>query len=109
MKFSTIAAFAAVLSFPNLSHAITCEALQAEIEGKFRAGGIPSVTLLIVGPNDVAPDKVAVGTCENGSKRIVRLLGSTRASGERPSRITTECKEGFAGPDCKQRAPALKQ
>lgn len=87
------------------AHAISCEELKAEIDQKFRAGGITSFTLTIADAAASAPGRV-VGTCGNGNSKIlyVPAAGSTegRSTSPRPV-LLTECKAGFSGPDCKRR------
>lgn len=101
------------------AHADTCEAIQAQIDAKLRAGGLTAYTLSTVDLDAATPGKV-VGSCGFGRKKIVYLAGSAgapataqttpppsagRSTAARPGDelIVTECKDGFIGPDCKQR------
>ena len=48
-----------------------CEELKQEIEVKIQAAGVTSYTLEIV-PNDEVHDaSMVVGSCENGTKKII--------------------------------------
>lgn len=48
-----------------------CEELKQEIEVKIQASGVNSYTLEIVPADEVEDPAMVVGSCENGSKRIV--------------------------------------
>jgi Protein of unknown function (DUF1161) len=88
------------------SHALSCDDLKAEIDQKFRAGGITSFTLTIADAASSGPGRV-VGTCGNGNSKIlyVPAAGSAESRPGTPRPVVlTECKPGFSGPDCKQRA-----
>jgi len=99
------------------SYGITCEALKSEINQKIKAAGVANYSLVLVETEAGAPGKV-VGSCDNGKKKIVYFQNaSTRtpndatspvASGgpnvkRKTEKVLTECKEGYSGPDCKQR------
>jgi hypothetical protein len=95
-----------------------CQTLQAEIDAKIRAAGVASFTLLTVDSSADVPGRV-VGTCGQGSKKIVYLAGTSAAAPGRPASspapaakvvstvraepILTECKDGSVsvGGDCK--------
>lgn len=50
----------------------SCEELQAEIDAKIRANGVPVYTLSIVdAANAATAEGKIVGRCEGGTKRIV--------------------------------------
>lgn len=51
-----------------------CNELKAEIDAKITANGVASFTTTIV-DKDAAVDGEVVGTCENGSKKIVYKRG----------------------------------
>lgn len=118
--------FIALFSFLSVAasscHAVECESLKLEIERKIKASGVTNFTLQLAEATASAPGKL-VGTCENASKRIYYVKGTTN---EAPSRqavpsskdrgasgkpgapaVLTECKAGFTGPDCqfRQKAP----
>ncbi|MDO7896710.1 DUF1161 domain-containing protein [Pseudomonas citrulli] len=48
-----------------------CEELKAEIETKIQAQGVTSYTLEIVTNDEVHDKNMVVGTCENGTKKII--------------------------------------
>lgn len=49
----------------------SCEELKAEIEAKIQAAGVPSYTLEIVPAAEATDPSMVVGSCENGSRRII--------------------------------------
>ena len=95
----------AVLATVTASHANNCEPIRAQIEAKYRAGGIQNFSLVTVDAAASAPGKV-VGSCSNGTKRIVFSTPgpssaaaasapgapAPRSTAEKP--ILTECKDG---------------
>ncbi|MBF7728840.1 DUF1161 domain-containing protein [Pseudomonas sp. N040] len=48
-----------------------CAELKAEIEAKIQAAGVPSYTLEIVANDEVKDQATVVGSCENGSRKII--------------------------------------
>ena len=48
-----------------------CEELKAEIEAKIQANNVSSYTLEIVTNDEVQDQNMVVGTCENGTKKII--------------------------------------
>ncbi len=48
-----------------------CEELKAEIEAKIQAQNVSSYTLEIVRNDEVHDQNMVVGTCENGTKKII--------------------------------------
>jgi hypothetical protein len=48
-----------------------CEELKAEIEAKIQAQNVSSYTLEIVSNEEVHDQNMVVGTCENGTKKII--------------------------------------
>jgi hypothetical protein len=106
-----------VLPVPGLADS-RCQTLQGEIDAKIRASGVTVFTLLTVDTSADVPGRV-VGSCGQGSKKIVYLTGVTAAAPGRPASapapagkvvstvraapILTECKDGSVtvGGDCK--------
>jgi hypothetical protein len=60
---------------PALAQPKDCGELKAEIDAKITANGVTSFTTTIVNKDDEVDGKV-VGTCENGTKKIVYKRGS---------------------------------
>ena len=48
-----------------------CEELKQEIEVKIQAAGVTSYTLEIVPNAEVKDQNMVVGSCENGTKKII--------------------------------------
>lgn len=48
-----------------------CEELKAEIEAKIQAQNVSSYTLEIVRNDEVHDQNMVVGSCENGTKKII--------------------------------------
>lgn len=48
-----------------------CDELKTEIEAKIQASGVTSYTLEIVPNGEVTDPNMVVGSCENGSKKII--------------------------------------
>jgi hypothetical protein len=48
-----------------------CEELKAEIEAKIQAQSVSSYTLEIVSNEEVHDENMVVGSCENGTKKII--------------------------------------
>ncbi|WP_110951736.1 DUF1161 domain-containing protein [Pseudomonas bohemica] len=48
-----------------------CEELKAEIEAKIQAQNVSSYTLEIVGNDEAQDPNMIVGTCDNGTKKII--------------------------------------
>ncbi|MES2819272.1 MAG: DUF1161 domain-containing protein [Pseudomonadota bacterium] len=61
----------ALLASPLWAAPKPCEALKQEIEVKIQAAGVRSYTLEIVPAAEATDPGMVVGSCENGSKRIV--------------------------------------
>jgi hypothetical protein len=77
-----------------------CEPLRQQIEAKFKANGVARVQLQVVDAAASSAGRV-VGTCERGSRKIVRLADGPGASPEpaqaangKSAPILTECKDG---------------
>ncbi|WP_044873377.1 DUF1161 domain-containing protein [Pseudomonas sp. LFM046] len=49
----------------------SCEELKQEIEVKIQAAGVTSYTLEIVPNDEVKDQSMVVGSCENGTKKII--------------------------------------
>ncbi|WP_232540359.1 DUF1161 domain-containing protein [Azohydromonas aeria] len=88
------------------ARASNCEPIQAEIEAKFRAGGVERFTLSTVDAEAEVPGRV-VGRCDQGRRKIVYLPGTDapgaatapaapRATAPAPRRreVITECRDG---------------
>lgn len=54
-----------------------CEELKTEIETKIQANNVSSYTLEIVANEDVHDENLVVGTCENGTKKIIYQKNDT--------------------------------
>ncbi|MFJ5300732.1 DUF1161 domain-containing protein [Pseudomonas sp. NPDC088368] len=48
-----------------------CDELKAEIEAKIQAQNVSSYTLEVVSNEEVHDQNMVVGTCENGTKKII--------------------------------------
>lgn len=48
-----------------------CEELKAEIEVKIQAAGVAAYTLEIVPASEVEDPNMVVGSCENGTRKIL--------------------------------------
>jgi hypothetical protein len=48
-----------------------CEELKTEIEAKIQAANVNAYTLEIVSNDDVHDQNMVVGSCENGTKKII--------------------------------------
>lgn len=54
-----------------------CEQLQAEIDAKIKANGVPVYTLSIIdAANEAGAEGKIVGSCDGGTKRIVYVRGA---------------------------------
>ena len=68
-RWMTMLAFVASGSLQAAPKA--CDELKAEIEAKIQAAGVASYTLEIVPASEVRDPGMVVGSCENGSRRII--------------------------------------
>lgn len=92
------------------SHADNCEAIRSSIESKFRAGGVQSFALVVVDA-DAGVSGRKVGTCANGTRKIVYSAAPAAArpvsAGPRKADegLLTECRDGTVsrGGDCAKR------
>lgn len=71
MKRFALAVFCCALATSALAAPKPCEELKAEIEAKIQAKGVPSYTLEIVTNDEVHDQNMVVGSCENGTKKII--------------------------------------
>ncbi len=71
MKRFALAVICCVLATPALAAPKPCEELKAEIEAKIQARGVSSYTLEIVTNDEVHDQNMVVGTCDNGTKKII--------------------------------------
>ncbi|WP_372658653.1 DUF1161 domain-containing protein [Hydrogenophaga sp.] len=69
---------AALLLVSTASHAEPCEPIRAKIEANIASNGVTGFTVSTVDADAVAPGEV-VGTCDNGSKKIVYARGQDAA------------------------------
>lgn len=118
----TLTALLALLGSQSARAASNCDALQAEIADKFRAGGIAEFRLSIVDMEANTAGRV-VGRCEQGTKKIVfvqdgpaqpaqaqvhtqaptqvQAQPAPRPAAPAPRRqeVITECRDGSVAPD----------
>lgn len=86
-----------LLLVPSAGQAITCEALQAQIDAKIKSTGVTQFALTTVDATARAPGRV-IGQCERGGRKILyQQTGAT--AGQAAARavsdaILTECKDG---------------
>jgi hypothetical protein len=71
MKRFAIAVTCSLLATGALAAPKSCEELKAEIEAKIQANNVTSYTLEIVTNDEVQDPNMVVGTCENGTKKII--------------------------------------
>lgn len=48
-----------------------CDELKAEIEAKIQASGVTSYTLEVVPNSEVSDPNMVVGSCENGTRKVI--------------------------------------
>lgn len=60
-----------LLATPLLAAPKPCEALKEEIEVKIQAAGVTTYTLEIVPNDDVEDQSMVVGSCDNGTRKII--------------------------------------
>ncbi|MCY1453209.1 hypothetical protein D9M71_701870 [compost metagenome] len=66
-----IAVLDSLLATSALAATKNCEELKAEIEAKIQANNVSSYTLEIVSNDEVKDQNMVVGSCENGTKKII--------------------------------------
>lgn len=71
MKHFALGFICCALATSALAAPKPCEELKTEIETKIQAAGVASYTLEIVSNDDVKDKNMVVGSCENGSKKII--------------------------------------
>ena len=71
MKRFALAVVFCALATSALAAPKPCEELKAEIEAKIQAQGVASYTLEIVSNDEVHDNNMVVGSCENGTKKII--------------------------------------
>ncbi|NBF00738.1 DUF1161 domain-containing protein [Pseudomonas sp. Fl5BN2] len=71
MKRFALAVVSCALATSALAAPKPCDELKAEIEAKIQAQGVASYTLEIVSNDEVHDNNMVVGSCENGTKKII--------------------------------------
>ncbi|MBD8684922.1 DUF1161 domain-containing protein [Pseudomonas sp. CFBP 13719] len=71
MKQLILAMACSVLATTAFAAPRPCEDLKAEIEAKIQAQGVTSYTLEIVDNLDAKDPSMVVGSCDNGTRKIV--------------------------------------
>ncbi|KJZ42574.1 MULTISPECIES: DUF1161 domain-containing protein [Pseudomonas] len=71
MKRFALAVICCALATSALAAPKPCEELKAEIEAKIQASGVTSYTLEIVTNDEVHDQNMVVGSCENGTRKII--------------------------------------
>lgn len=71
MKRIVLTLIASALTTSAFAAPKPCEELKAEIEAKIQAQNVSSYTLEIVSNEEVHDQNMVVGTCENGTKKII--------------------------------------
>jgi len=71
MKRIVLALMAGALTTSVLAAPKPCDELKAEIEAKIQAQNVSSYTLEIVRTDEVQDQNMVVGSCENGTKKII--------------------------------------
>jgi hypothetical protein len=71
MKRIALTLMACALTTSALAAPKPCEELKAEIEAKIQAQNVSSYTLEIVSNEEVHDQNMVVGSCENGTKKII--------------------------------------
>ncbi len=74
MRKTTLILLVALATSPAFAQPKDCDELKAEIDAKISANGVASFTTTIVA-RDAAEDGKVVGTCDNGSRKIVYKRG----------------------------------
>ena len=71
MKRCALAVVAMSLAAGALAAPKDCEELKAEIEAKIQARNVSSYTLEIVTNDEVHDQNLVVGSCDNGTRKII--------------------------------------
>lgn len=67
----TVVVVLGLLSSAALAAPKPCAELKQEIEVTIQAAGVPSYTLEIVSNDEVHDQSMVVGSCDNGTKKII--------------------------------------
>ncbi|MFJ4144856.1 DUF1161 domain-containing protein [Pseudomonas sp. NPDC089734] len=70
-RFALIATCTLLAATHALAAPKSCEELKDEIEAKIQANNVTSYTLEIVPNAEVHDQNMVVGSCENGTKKII--------------------------------------
>ena len=102
-----LALFAPLALACTASYADNCDTLRQQIEGKIKAAGVASFSVVVVDSAANVPGKI-VGNCGKGARKIMYSQGGA-ATGAAPAKktaepILTECKYGTVsvGGSCKK-------
>lgn len=71
MKRLALALTCTFLATAALAAPKSCDELKDEIEARIQANNVTSYTLEVVGNDEVHDANMVVGSCENGSKKII--------------------------------------
>ncbi|MCE0463702.1 MULTISPECIES: DUF1161 domain-containing protein [Pseudomonas] len=71
MKRFAVMVMGCALATSVLAAPKSCEELKEEIEAKIQANNVSSYTLEIVTNDEVHDRNMVVGSCENGTKKII--------------------------------------
>ncbi len=71
MKRFALAVICCAMTTSILAAPKPCDELKTEIEAKIQAKGVAAYTLEIVTNDEVHDQNMVVGTCENGTKKII--------------------------------------
>ena len=71
MKRFALTVIGCALATSALAAPKSCEELKAEIEAKIQANNVSSYTLEIVSNDEAQDQNMVVGSCENGTKKII--------------------------------------
>ncbi|MCG6575959.1 DUF1161 domain-containing protein [Pseudomonas sp. AF32] len=71
MKRFAVMVMGCALATSALAAPKSCEELKQEIEAKIQANNVSSYTLEIVTNDEVHDQNMVVGSCENGTKKII--------------------------------------
>ena len=74
MRQTALVILVALAASPAFAQPKDCAELKAEIDAKISANGVGSFTTTIV-ERDAAEDGKVVGTCDNGTRKIVYKRG----------------------------------
>ena len=77
MKRFILAMTCSVLATSASAAPVSCEELKAQIEGKIQAAGVASYTLEIVDNLDAKDPSMVVGSCDNGTRKIIYQKNDT--------------------------------